>query len=780
MPRPAYVWLYAVVLFVGYAGWLLFTTADPWTVKVVIGVESILVVAVGGILAALAARSARGRVRAAWVVLAIGFAGATVGESLWSYQKLWLRQSAWPTLADPAYLMFPVALCVALLMFPVGRIRRSQSRLVLDGVVLAGSLLIVSWLTVMGPKYQSDGARGLDLLVSFAFPVSNMVALTVAAVVLAMAGRGPRRMLTLMTVGLASMTIVESAFAYVNVDSAFAGHGHYLFDIFWTLGILLITIGVAEGARASFVEQIGDEMPGWVSVWLPFVPLVLAGLAIAAEQPDTLKSGPVLVVGLVLLLAVLARQYLAVNEDRQLLAQLSQQSRHDPLTGLANRVRFDERLRQALRMPGRPGRQVGVLAIDLNDFKLVNDALGHSAGDELLIAVADRLRGCVGEDDAIARLGGDEFAVLIEGVSDDARRVAERIVGSFDQPFLVEGQELLIRPSVGLAVAEPDSAGQSAEELLKRADSAMYVGKRSGFAGVQVFSEAEEPAAGLIAERLLLGGPQDAAAGAAAVRTLAELRDGITNSALALRYQPKFSLRTGEWVGVEALLRWDHPSRGSLGPEEFLPLIREHTLMTPVNDFVINRALDDMARWRSGGGAVPLAVNVWAPMLADPKFPSRLIRALDERGLDPTQITVEITEDVLLASLESTKTVLNQLRQCGVRIAVDDFGSGYSALSYLRELAIDEIKLDRGFIAPISGDTRAAAVVRAVLDLAHELDLTTVAEGVEDEETVSRLRQYRCDVVQGYLFSLPLTAEEIQSLPRQAPTWPAPASARSS
>lgn len=776
MPRPAYVWLYAVVLFVGYAGWLLFASADPWTVKVVIGVESILVVAVGGVLAALAARSTRGRVRAAWVVLAIGFAGATVGESLWAYQKLWLRQSAWPTLADPAYLIFPVALCVALLVFPVGRGRRSRGRLVLDGLVLAGSLLIVSWLTVMGPKYQSDGARGLDLLVSFAFPVSNMVALTVAAVVLAMAGRGPRRMLTLMTLGLAFMTVVESAFAYVNVDSAFAGHGHYLFDIFWTLGILLITIGVAEGARASFDEQIGDEMPGWVSVWLPFVPLVLAGLAIAAEQPDTLKSGPVLVVGLVLLLAVLARQYLAVNEDRRLLAQLSEQSRRDPLTGLDNRVLFGDRLRLALRTPGPAGAEVGVLAIDLNDFKLVNDTLGHAAGDELLIAVAGRLRGCVGDDDAIARLGGDEFAVLVEGPSGDARRVADRIGVSFGQPFLVDGHELLIRPSTGLAVAQAGAAGQSAEELLKRADAAMYTGKRSGLAGVHVFSETEDPANKLLAERLLIGGRR----GAAAVRTLAELREGITNSDLELRYQPKFSLSTGQLVGVEALLRWDHPERGSLGPEEFLPLVREHTLMTPVNDFVLNRALDDMARWRSAGGPVPVAVNVWAPVLADPQFPVRLMRALAERGLDAGDLTVEITEDVLLENLERTNTVLNQLRQSGARIAVDDFGSGYSALSHLRELAIDEIKLDRGFIAPINGDARAAAVVRAVLDLAHELDLTTVAEGVEDEETVSLLRQYRCDVVQGYLFSLPLTAEEVQSLPRQGPTGPAPASAKSS
>ena len=336
-----------------------------------------------------------------------------------------------------------------------------------------------------------------------------------------------------------------------------------------------------------------------------------------------------------------------------------------------------------------------MLAIDLNDFKLVNDALGHSAGDELLIAVADRLRGCVGDDDAIARLGGDEFAVPVEGVSDDARRVAERIAGSFDQPFLVEGQELLIRPSVGLAVAEPDTAGQSAEELLKRADSAMYVGKAVRVRRCPCLSEAEDPVNGLIAERLLAGGPQDSAAGAAAVRTLAELREESPTPHWNCVTSPSSTFAPGSWWG------WRPAALAAPSPDGGRPAAPSRLQST-----------SGRPCWRIRGS------------------PSRLIRALDERGLDPT----EITEDVLLASFESTKTVLNELRQSGIRIAVDDIGSGYSALSYLREPAIDEIKLDRGLIAPISGDARAAAVVRAVLDLAHELDLTTVAEGVEDEK----------------------------------------------
>lgn len=479
MPKPAYVAAYAAVVFAAYAGWLLAGPANPSAAKVVINLVSIGVVAVAAVIAALAAHAARGRMRVVWLVLTVGLVGATVGETLWAYYKLRLGSSPFPSPADFAYLMFPVSLCVALLLFPTRRSPQVQSRLLMDGIVMAGSLLIVSWLTVMKPSYQSFKGGHLELLVSLAYPVVNMVTFTVVAVVLARAGRGQRLTLWVLAIGVACMTVVESVFAYLHVEDAFYGRGHYLLDISWTAGILLVTVAVAQGSRASFHERAGDELPGWVSVWLPFLPLMLAGIAIAAQQPALLTDGPVLSAGAVLLAAVLVRQYLAVSEDRRLLTKLAEQSLHDPLTGLANRTLFNDRLTHALQQR-QDGRVAGVLALDLNGFKQINDNLGHAVGDELLIGVGERLRGCVRAGETVARLGGDEFVVLVQGTPEAIGKVANRVVDAFDAPFDIDGREMPIRPSAGLAIAGPDDANGPGEDLLKRADMAMYESKRSG------------------------------------------------------------------------------------------------------------------------------------------------------------------------------------------------------------------------------------------------------------------------------------------------------------
>jgi EAL domain-containing protein (putative c-di-GMP-specific phosphodiesterase class I) len=337
-------------------------------------------------------------------------------------------------------------------------------------------------------------------------------------------------------------------------------------------------------------------------------------------------------------------------------------------------------------------------------------------------------------------------------------------VESFDKPFLVDGHELLIRPSVGLATTTCAAEQNCGEQLLNQADIAMYSGKRSGATGVHVFS-AESQLIDTVEQAL---DERDsrlrAVDGAMAVRLLAELRDALDQRELVLLYQPKFDLLTARLVGVEALLRWQHPVRGLLGPDEFLPLVRLDDLMNAITDFVIHQALADASRWRSVSESVPVAINLPAPALVDLELPASLLRVLAEYRIEAAALTIEITEDLYVDNLDHARTVLNLLRQNGIRVAIDDFGSGYSALSYLRDLVIDEVKLDRDFIAPILVDSRAAAVVRAVVNLAHELGLTTVAEGVESSETASRLREYGCDVGQGYFFSPPLSADGVAEL----------------
>lgn len=329
---------------------------------------------------------------------------------------------------------------------------------------------------------------------------------------------------------------------------------------------------------------------------------------------------------------------------------------------------------------------------------------------------------------------------------------------------------------------EPDL---SAEELLKRADLAMYSGKRSRIGGVHTFKP-EMQSSDTIDKALLRRGapPLAASDGAAMVKLLGELCQAIDRLELTLVYQPKFDLRTTKIVGVEALLRWPHPERGILAPEEFLPLVRRDGLMGPVDDFVVNRVLDDAVVWHAASVDVPVAVNLFPPTLANLKLPGAIAHALAARGLSSAALTVEITEHMFLDNMERTQTVLEQLRRNGIRIAIDDFGTGYCTLSYLRDLPIDEVKLDRNFVAPILVDERTAVIVHAVVDLVHALGLTIVAEGVEDAETEARLREYGCDVVQGQFLSPPVRSEELLALlktPATSAIGPSgPASARSS
>ncbi|HZN83561.1 MAG TPA: bifunctional diguanylate cyclase/phosphodiesterase [Mycobacterium sp.] len=339
-----------------------------------------------------------------------------------------------------------------------------------------------------------------------------------------------------------------------------------------------------------------------------------------------------------------------------------------------------------MQLHQRDDQSVAVVSLDLNDFKSVNDSLGHPAGDALLVQVAQRLVDCVRTGDTVARLGGDEFAVLLEGRAHQSRLIAHRVVQAFDERFVVDGHDLLMRPSVGLAMVTAD-AKISTDTLLKRADTAMYAAKRSRSGDVHTFTPE-------------MHRPDGNDCGGDGARLLDQLRSAIDNVDLTLVYQPKFDLRDGAIVGVEALVRWPHPELGMLGPDHFLPLVRRHGLIRSVTELVLAGALDDAADWRARGVEVPIAVNISAPSLGDLDLPGRIERALVDRDMSARSLTVEITEDLLVDNVDRTRTVLDDMRARGIRVAIDDFGSGYSALSYLRDLPIDEVKLDRQFITP--------------------------------------------------------------------------------
>lgn len=761
LPKIAYLAGFAAVTLAAFVALVLGGAVPQPTVAVVadVVIAALSVLAAGSCVRAAA--SANGRFRLAWALMAGALAAFAVGEMIWIYIEHVVDGSPFPSAADAFFLMFPVGVSAALLLFRNRSSPESQGRIVLDGLIVAGSLFIVSWTLGLRQIYEAGDATRMDLALLIAYPVCDLVMLTIAAMVVVSAQAGQRVTMALLTLGLTCMALADSGYAYLSArGDYFSGN---IVDIGWVAGLLLLILAAVTARQPTVPDRPMDEVPGWASVWLPYLPLMLAGIVAIARPPIPFTSGPLLTVGVLLAVTVLARQLLAVTENRRLMARVAERALHDPLTGLANRVFFQDRLARAGEST-HDGESMSVLALDLNHFTLVNDSLGHGIGDELLCAVADRIRACVHDEDVVARLGGDEFAVLVVGSPARVRRLADRVVESFDKPFLIGGHELLIRPSVGLATTACAAGQNSGEQLLNQANTAMYSGKRSAAAGVHVFNaetQVTDTVDQAMVERDTLLRAVD---GAIAVRLLAELRDALDQRDLILLYQPKFDLLTARVVGVEALLRWQHPVRGLLGPDEFLPLVRGDDLMAAITDFVIHQALDDASRWRSLSVEVPVAINLPAPALVDLELPARLMSALGEHRIEAAELTIEITEDLDLDNLDHARAVLNMLRQNGIRVAIDDFGSGYSVLSYLRDLTIDEVKLDRDFIAPILVDPRAAAVVRAVVNLAHELGLTTVAEGVENAETAARLREYGCDVGQGYFFSAPLSAEGVVDL----------------
>ncbi|MGV0992781.1 MAG: putative bifunctional diguanylate cyclase/phosphodiesterase [Mycobacterium sp.] len=776
--RTVYVAAAAATVFVGFAVWILSGWSHGTAVEVIGDITSLVLACAAAVFSVLAARSTRGRLRAAWTAMAVGLAGWAVGDLIWAYYELVLHEYPFPSPADAAYLVLPVGACAALLLFPTGHSAQSQTRLVLDGVIVAASLFLVFWLTILRPVYEAGAENRTTLAISLAYPASDLVMLTLAAYVVVRPGSYHRLPLTLLAVAMFCLALSDSAFVYLTAKNQYSS-GNAI-DIGWVAGLLLITVAATTGRGGSAGRRDSVELPSWASVWLPYAPLLAAGVVAAAQPVQSLRSVPLEIAGAFLVPAVLARQFLAVNENRQLLANVADQALRDSVTGLANRALFQDRLQHAMQLRKEYGTAVGVMVLDLDDFKLINDTLGHPAGDETLNRVGMRIADSVGSGDTVARFGGDEFAVMVEGVAPQLDVLARHVLAAFEEPIVVDGHELLVRPSIGLAVAAADATEVSADDLLKQADLAMYAAKRSPGTDVQIFTSDMHLADPVDTDPLNRTGGSLPGGGAEAVQLFGELRRAIDHREFTLMYQPKFDLNTIRIVGVEALLRWHHPERGLISPAQFLPLLRSHQLMDSVTEFVVSQALDDAQQWCAAGTSVPVAINLSATSVAMPDLPERIQRALSQRGLDSSTLAVEITEDLFLEDTERARQVLARLRERGIRVSIDDFGSGYSALWYLRDLPVDEVKLDRRFIAPIVSDPRAAAVVRAVIDLAHVLLLTVVAEGVEDSQTADLLRSYGCDVVQGFYYSPPVAADEIIGMAANSVTpEPEPASAKS-
>lgn len=436
------------------------------------------------------------------------------------------------------------------------------------------------------------------------------------------------------------------------------------------------------------------------------------------------------------------------EKERQLAAErMHYQAHHDLLTGLPNRTSFIERLGEAMRRAKRTGRPVGLMFLDLDRFKVINDSLGHEAGDQLLISVAQRINAAVRDSDTIFRMGGDEFTVLLEYLRSDhdAARVAQRIIQDLAEPFQLDDHEVVVTTSIGISIFPRDD--NSGERLVKNADAAMYCAKGEGGGRYQFYTqnmniEAEE-------------------------RFVAEtgLRKALKEQQFLLFYQPQVSLDSGKVVGMEALLRWMHPERGLLTPDKFLPYLEDTGLIVPVGEWVLRQACADANRSSQEGlPALRVSVNISSLQFRSDLLVDHVRAALEETGLNPQRLELELTESLLIENTGSVVNLLAALKKLGVYLSIDDFGTGYSSLSYLKQFPVDALKIDRSFIRDLLTNPKDAAITSAITALAHSLSLSVVAEGVENPEQLHFLRAKGCHEIQGYMVSKPVPISEMKAV----------------
>ncbi|MDQ5947369.1 MAG: hypothetical protein QG619_2801 [Pseudomonadota bacterium] len=437
--------------------------------------------------------------------------------------------------------------------------------------------------------------------------------------------------------------------------------------------------------------------------------------------------------------------------------QLEYHATHDVLTGLANRNLLSDRIEQAILLARHHEKLVGVLLLDLDRFKLINDGFGHVPADNLLKAVAGRLARCVRDTDTVARLGGDEFVVVLGGVEDldSVASISAKIMRELSLPLNVEGKEVYVTTSIGIAMFPRD--GDHGEALLRNADVAMYRVKEHGRNNYRFYTPEMSHMA---LDRLDMEG---------------NLRRALERDEITVFYQPIVSLKTGAIIGAEALARWKHPRIGMIHPPEFIPLAEETGLIIPLGERILRLVCTQLAAWRQAGmPPLQVALNISARQFRQDDLPGLVRRTLDEAGLEGSALEFELTESMVMHDVENAIAMLRELKQQGVALSLDDFGTGYSSLAYLKRFPIDALKIDRSFVRDIDSEPDDAAIARAVIAMAHSLDLRVIAEGVENDTQLGLLRQYGCDDFQGFLFSRPIPAEEFALLLQSGRCLPPP------
>jgi diguanylate cyclase (GGDEF)-like protein len=668
--------------------------------------------------------------RASWNILTIGLALYGAGNIYWTIAIRPLNPEPFPSLADGLWLSFYPCAFAALVLILREQLQQFSLSLWLDGLVGGLAASAVAAAAILGPVLSANTGSTAAVITTTAYPLLDLLLLLMVVATLSLYHwRPPAGMWTLMA-GLLLFVVADGVYLVATAHGTYQPGG--LNDAIWVIATTVMGFSPGWPDRLA-----GIRLNGWALMGVPVVATLTAlGLLVYGDIHP-------IAVGLAALTVVFALVRLMVTfREAAVLADSHQLALTDDLTELGNRRALYVRIAPALAE--NQDTEAALLLLDLDRFKEVNDSLGHHAGDELLRLVAHRLKETVpAEGSLLVRLGGDEFAVFLLDVGQSiAEQVALAIRDALKQPFQLEDVTVMINASIGVALAPHH--GHDVSSLLRHADIAMYRAKTQR-TGHSVF--------------LLTGEELD---GLDRLRMMEDLRAAITNRELQLHYQPKVDASSYRVVGVEALVRWNHPRKGLLLPGSFLSLVEDAGLMHEMTMAVLETALDQVQEWVATGRPLPVAVNLSPSSLVDIQLPARIEELLVARGLSPDLLIIEITEDVIMSDRDRARQILDELRRVGIHVAIDDFGTGYSSLAYLRELPIDELKLDRSFIAAMGIDERSQAIVRSAIDLAHSLGLRMVAEGVEDEDTARQLGRAGCDEAQGFYFSRALPPGQLE------------------
>ena len=686
------------------------------------------------VICLLRVRRSKGR-RLGGYLLAAALAVYGSGNVFWTVFLRPLEVQPFPSGADALFLGFYPLAFAALTSFLRRRDEKLSASLWLDGLVGGLAVGALAAAAVIRPIISVNQSSWAAVATTTAYPLLDLVLLLVVAVTLSLYRWRPPVGLWFLTGGLVLFVLADVAYLFATARGTYVSGG--LTDGIWVLAVILmaVTPGWAD-------KPTGPWLPTWALIAIPLVSTAAAlGLLVTDHSyrlhPSSFALATATVVVALVRLVVTFREVASLAHSRELALT-------DELTGLANRrALYEDAPRRIAGLD--PAAGVALLLLDLDRFKEVNDSLGHQAGDVMLREVGARLKPFAPDRaDQVVRLGGDEFALLLTSADlARARTVSEEVRDVLALPITVNGIAVHVGVSIGLASLPAATA--DLPSLLRQADVAMYQAKARR---VGVFTYQPELDDFLLENRL---------------ETTELLRAAIADRSLVIHYQPKVETRGRQVRSVEALVRWQHPTRGLLQPGAFLPLVEDAGLMEDLTAAVLEQALDQATVWQQRGTDLSVAVNLSASSLVDQALPARVAAMLQKRGLPPRALELEITEDFLMADSTRAQLILAGLRERGIRVAVDDYGTGYSSLAYLKELPVDDLKLDKTFLQGVTEDERAFAIVRSTIMLAHSLGLRLVAEGVEDAETSKKLADAGCDVEQGWYYAKALPADELET-----------------